>query len=155
VSESWAAVLSRTPAPAPAWCGSARYRGTPDQVSQARGFLARMLGGCPAAGDAILLASEICANAVQYSDSRKPGGEFTVYAKACPGSWLWTGIEDEGGTWVKRPRDPGRMHGLDIVAALAGDDAWGIVTETGGRLVWFRLGWTGGTVARRMLATAS
>ena len=35
-------------------------------------------------------------------------------------------------------------HGLDIVAAIAGDDNWGIYgDELTGRTVWARLGWTG------------
>jgi len=47
------------------------------------------------------------------------------------------------------------MHGLDIVRTLAGGDAWGIVEETGGRLVWYRLGWAGPADAAIAMHSAS
>jgi len=71
-----------------------------------------------------------------------------VHAKVARGCWVWCGVEDAGGPWHKRPRDPGRMHGLDIVSTLAGRGCWGTVPEAGGRLVWFRLGWQPGAASR-------
>jgi len=140
---SWASVLPRIDVPPPSLTCCVRYRGALDQVRAARAVLACLLDGCPAADDAVLLVSELCANAIQHSDSREPGGGFSVHIKICQGDgWVWCGVEDEGGKWTKRPRDTGRMHGLGIVAALADD--WGVVSEAVGRLVWFRLGWRAG-----------
>ena len=53
----------------------------PDQVRVARAFLAATLAGCPAADDAILCASELASNSILHSDSKKPGGTFTIYPK--------------------------------------------------------------------------
>ncbi len=150
---TWASVLPRIATPVPSQACSHSYPGTPDQAAQARALLACLLHGCPAADDAVLLCSELCANATVHSDSRRPGGEFTVHTKIAHGHWVWCGVEDDGGRWVKRPPDPGRMHGLDIVAALAGHGCWGVVTETGGRLVWFRLAWQAGAAARMLAAS--
>jgi anti-sigma regulatory factor (Ser/Thr protein kinase) len=148
---TWASVLPRIATPAPSQTCSHSYPGTPDQAAQARALLACLLRGCPVADDAVLLCSELCANATVHSDSRRPGGEFSVHIKICQGDgWVWCGVEDQGGPWKNRPRDPERMHGLDIVAALAGRGCWGVVTETSGRLVWFRLGWQAGAATVRL-----
>jgi anti-sigma regulatory factor (Ser/Thr protein kinase) len=73
-----------------------------------------MLEACPMVADAVLLISELCANAVQHSDSRYPGGTFTMHV--------------EGG------------HGLAIVRTVASD--WGRDGDAGaGRVVWYRLDW--------------
>ncbi len=137
----WASILPRIPAPVPSLSCSHSYPGTPEQVGAARAFLGRLLHGCPAADDAVLLCGELCANAVQYSNSRAAGGHFSVHARACEGGYVWAAVEDQGGTWSKRPRDRERMHGLDIVRALAGRECWGIVGGCDGRLVWYRLPW--------------
>ncbi len=137
----WASVLPRIPAPVPSLSCSHSYLGKPDQVGEARAFLGRLLYGCPAADDAVLLCSELCANAVQYSNSRAVGGQFSVHARVHEGGYVWAGVEDQGGPWKKRPRDRERMHGLDIVRVLAGDGCWGIVDGRDGRLIWYRLGW--------------
>jgi hypothetical protein len=48
---------------------------------------------------------------------------------------------DAGGPWRRRRQDD-RPHGLAVVEALAGPDAWGIETAgDGGRIVWARLTW--------------
>jgi hypothetical protein len=137
----WASVLPRMPATAPSWSCTRSYPGTADQVAQARAFTGQLLHGCPVTGDATLLCSEICANAVLYSNSRAEGGQFRVHARVLPGGWVWSGVEDQGGPWLNRPPDPDRMHGLDLVRALVGDGGWGISGGTTGRLVWFRLNW--------------
>ncbi len=135
----WPGALPRIPVRS--WTCSRGYPGTLEQVAEARAFLRRLLHGCPAVNDAVLLCSELAANAVQYSASRADGGQFSVHVRAQQGSYVWAGVQDRGGPWEQRPRDTGRMHGLDIVRALAGDGCWGITGGFGGRLVWYRLAW--------------
>jgi len=112
------------------------FHGRADQVSLVRREIARHLGDCPAADDAILIASELAANSVVHSAS---GGEFfTVRCEAYP-DYVWIEVEDLGGLWQLRQPD-GRPHGLDIIGALAGPDNWGTdTTSDGNRIVWARL----------------
>ena len=112
------------------------YPGRADQVRHVRHAIARHLAGCPAADDAILIASELASNAVLHSASRD--GFFTVRAELHP-DYVWVEAEDLGGLWHCKQPD-GRPHGLDVVQALTGPDNWGTETTTnGGRVVWARL----------------
>ena len=122
--------------PLAATCYRGIYPGRADQVRYVRRAAARHLTGCPAANDAILVLSELAANAIVHSASR--GQFFTVRAEVFP-TYVWVEAEDLGGPWRCRPPD-GRPHGLDIVEALAGPDGWGVESTTdGGRVVWARL----------------
>jgi anti-sigma regulatory factor (Ser/Thr protein kinase) len=114
------------------------FPGRADQVGLVRRDIASHLDGHPAAGDTVLIASELAANSVLHSASA--GEHFTVRCQACPGH-VRIEVEDLGGPW--RPRQPGdRPHGLGIVQALTGPDGWGTQpTGTGGRIVWARLSW--------------
>jgi anti-sigma regulatory factor (Ser/Thr protein kinase) len=114
------------------------YPGRADQVAQVRHQIAADLAGCPATNDAILIASELAANAILHG--RSAGQSFTVRCHASPGQ-VRIEVEDIGGPW--RKRDPGdRPHGLDIVQALTSPDGWGTQpTGTGGRIVWAELSW--------------
>ena len=118
------------------------YPGGPEQVQRVRADLAAILNECPIADETILLVSELAANAVTHSSSRKPGGQFIVRAAVCPCDYTWVEVEDQGGIWAgHHPRD-GRPHGLDIVQAIAGDGNWGIDGDAVlGRVVWARLDW--------------
>ncbi len=112
------------------------FHGRPDQVSQVRREIAAHLAGCPAAADAVLIASELAANSVTHSEST--GEFFTVRCEAYP-DYVWVECEDLGGPWHPRPKDD-RPHGLDIIDALAGPDNWGVeATSDGDRVVWARL----------------
>jgi hypothetical protein len=112
------------------------FHGRADQVGQVRRDLACHLAGCPAADDAVLIASELAANSVMHSASA--GEFFTVRCDVHPG-YLRIEVEDLGGSWqLAQPDD--RPHGLDIIAALAGPDNWGAdTTSDGDRIVWVRL----------------
>jgi anti-sigma regulatory factor (Ser/Thr protein kinase) len=70
------------------------FRGHPDQVAQARHFVARALSDCPAMVDAVLLTSELATNAVQHSASGA-GGMFTVAISHAPGRVRLT-VTDDG-----------------------------------------------------------
>jgi hypothetical protein len=114
------------------------FHGRADQVACVRREIAAHLNGCPAAADAILIASELAANAVTHSASA--GEFFTVRCQAYPG-YLSIECEDLGGPWHREPAGD-RPHGLDIIEALTGPGNWGTeTTSDGDRIVWARLGY--------------
>jgi anti-sigma regulatory factor (Ser/Thr protein kinase) len=112
------------------------FDGKADQVAQVRRQITAYLDGCRAAQDAVLIASELAANAVLHSASA--GEFFTVRCQIRPGS-VWIEVQDLGGPW--QPSPPGdRLHGLDIIHALTGPGNWGTrTTSDGDRIVWARL----------------
>ncbi len=114
------------------------YAAEPRQVGLARAALAGWLGGCPQADEAILVASEFATNSVLHSSSRC-GGAFTLRAEVGQDG-VRIEVEDGGGPWRDGPRDDGRPHGFDVVAAIAGAGNWGIDGDAGGRIAWAALG---------------
>lgn len=125
------------PNPATAVCFTGTYPGRPDQVRNARREIARLLAGCPAANDAVLVVSELASNAVLHSASQ--GDFFTVRAEL-HADYVWVETEDLGGPWRCRQQADDHPHGLDVVQALVGPDNWGVErTSDGGRVVWARL----------------
>ncbi len=123
---------------AQAW--TREFPARPDQVSQARRFLAQALEGCPAVDDAVLCLSELASNSVLHSSSRRPGGAFTVHAEIQPGGYVRVEVRDEGGPWDERPRPDGRPHGLAIVRSLAADSGTD-GDALNGWIAWARLDW--------------
>ena len=125
-----------TAEPAAATRHTCTYSGRADQVRHVRRAVALHLTGCPAANDAVLIASELASNAILHSRSRC--GQFTIRAELHPAHVLIE-AEDLGGPW--RPRPSGdRPHGLTVVEALTGPEGWGVrTTGDGGRVVWARL----------------
>jgi anti-sigma regulatory factor (Ser/Thr protein kinase) len=122
--------------PVTAPCYTGIYPGRADQLRHVRRAVARHLAGRPGADDAVLILSELAANAIVHSASR--GQFFTVRAELYL-DYVWVEAEDLGGLWRGRLSD-GRPHGLDVVEALTGPDGWGVETTTdGGRVVWARL----------------
>jgi len=118
-------------------CASAAtYGGRPEHVRQARADARDLLAGCPAADEVILCLSELAANAVVHSNSRRPGGTFTVRIGSRPGADIRLEVEDDGGPWLASAPDPGSGRGLDIIGALAAE--WGVATSPAGRTVWAR-----------------
>jgi anti-sigma regulatory factor (Ser/Thr protein kinase) len=127
--------VSSTAAQAATWY-QRTFHGRADQVARVRREIAAHLDGCPAAGDGVLIASELAANSVLFSASQ--GEFFTVRCEAYP-DYVWIEVEDLGGHWHCKPKD-GRPHGLQIVEALTGSDNWGVeTTSDGDRVVWARL----------------
>jgi serine/threonine-protein kinase RsbW len=129
---------ARLPAPG---CPAATYPGSPEHVRQVRADARSLLAECPAADEVILCLSELAANAVLHSDSRRPGGTFTVRIESCPGAHILIEVEDGGGPWLSPAPDPGSGRGLDIIRVLAAE--WGVAISPAGRTVWARFAWPG------------
>ena len=115
------------------------YPGSIEHISTVRADLSALLHDCPVADDVILCASELAANAARHSDSRLPGGTFTVRAIISPGRYTRIEVQDNGGPWNQAMVDPARHHGLDIVRAVA--DEWGIDGDHASRTIWARFDW--------------
>ncbi len=125
-----------TAEPAAATRHTSTYARRTDQLHHVRRAVASHLTGCAAVTDAVLVASELAANAILHSRSR--AGHFTVRIELHP-DHVRIETEDSGGPWRRRQPD-GRPHGLDVVEALTGQDGWGTeATAGGGRIVWARL----------------
>jgi serine/threonine-protein kinase RsbW len=84
----------------------------------------------------ILCASELAANAALHSNSRLPGGAFTIRASISPGHYVRIEVEDSGGPWTHSTGDSTGHHGLDFIRVLA--TVWGIEGDHNGRTVWAR-----------------
>lgn len=126
------------PADAPSRRHDRAFAAVPDQVRQARKFLADVLGDSPAADDAVLCLSELASNAITHSNSRNPGGQFTVQVSVSH-ERLRVEVHDDGGTWTPRPAsDATSGRGLRILSQLARD--WGRAghRQTGWN-VWFEI----------------
>jgi hypothetical protein len=80
-----------------------------------------------------------------------------VRAEVLPGDLAWLEVEDQGGPWAERePNDEGG-RGLAMVAALAGEDNWGVENGNapGTRLVWVRLDWKDSPAAAALAIESS
>jgi serine/threonine-protein kinase RsbW len=121
------------------------FRGVPEQVRVARGWLTQIVDGFAAVDEVLLACSELVANAIMHSESGRPGGYFTVRL-AIRADIVRVEVLDEGGPW---PGGHGRSgfsggqaeedasqcgRGLAIVAAIT--DAWGIAGDQDGRTAW-------------------
>jgi len=127
---------------------SRSFPARPDQVREARRFLAGILDGCPAADDAILVLSELASNAVLHSESRERSGTFTVTANVCKGQYVRIEAHDDGGRWNQCASNGDRPHGLDIIAILA--TASGVSAHPlTGRIAWATLDWQGRSTRAR------
>jgi anti-sigma regulatory factor (Ser/Thr protein kinase) len=135
---------SETTKPPEATAFERTYPGTASQVHEVRADLAATADGCPITDDLILMASELCTNAIPHSRSGRQGDTFTVRAEVRPGDYAWLEVEDQGGPWIRR-NDPDDEHGrgLALVTALAGDGNWAIEAGNapGSRVVWVWLNW--------------
>ena len=128
------------------------FPGAADQVGEARAFLARFLADCPAADDAVLLASELSANAIVHSASGWPGGMFTIRAWDFPGNYVYVEVEDRGSSWDGRLGPAACPHGLYTLHALA--TTYGADGDERAWTVWFTLGYPNGRQPARPFASA-
>jgi anti-sigma regulatory factor (Ser/Thr protein kinase) len=121
------------------------FPGQAAQVREARHWIEDLLPECGPLQDFLLLASELCANAVLHTRSREAGGRFSVDVEWGPDLARMV-IGDQGAltvpvaagkpddTWT---REAGR--GLWLVDELADD--WGTGCHPAGRVVWVEVGW--------------
>jgi anti-sigma regulatory factor (Ser/Thr protein kinase) len=115
------------------------YPGAAKHIRAVRADLRPLLADCPMADDVILCASELAANATRHSNSRLPGGAFTVRVVISPCDHVRIEVEDNGGLWNPAVSDSDRHHGLDIISILATD--WGIDGDQASRTAWARFDW--------------
>jgi hypothetical protein len=113
------------------------FPGRRDQVRLMRGILAIFFDGCPTADDAVLLASELAANAVTHSASGRPGGTLTFRAETRPGAYVRAEVEDEGSTWDGDLSAAQPPHGLFLIRALSAD--CGARRGEHGWITWFTI----------------
>lgn len=112
------------------------FHGLASQVPMGRHFVADVLSGCPAAADAVLMASELLTNAVIHSRSGTDGTLAVTVAHGA--ARVRVEVDDQGGPWIESPDASGeRGRGLIIVSELAA--AWGITGDENGRVVWFEI----------------
>lgn len=115
------------------------YPGTAENIRTVRADLRLLLHDCPVADEVILCASELAANAALHSNSRLPGGTFTVRMMISRGDFVRVDVQDDGGPWTPAITDPTGHHGLDIVRALA--DKWGTDGNHTTRTTWAIFNW--------------
>ena len=129
--------------PRAAILGSLTLPGEPQQVSRARGFVARTLAsaGLPGVDSdaATLLTSELVTNAIVHTDSGKPGRTVTVVVLGLPGGALVEVLDDGSASTPVVKGDPfaGEGQGLFLVQQMAAQ--WGYLRGQGGTTVWFHL----------------
>jgi anti-sigma regulatory factor (Ser/Thr protein kinase) len=121
--------------------GKATIAGREQSVPQARAFVDSVLGpGHPRGDVARLLVSELVTNAVQHTQSRRPGGTVTlVIIDLADG--IRVEVSDQG-SCRSVPVVRGDVlatdgRGLFLVQSLA--DEWGYLRDCSGTTVWFRL----------------
>jgi serine/threonine-protein kinase RsbW len=103
------------------------YLGLASTAQEVRSDVRAALGPCPdgIADDAVLVASELAANAIRHSRSGKVGGTYTVGVLHCFETekipYVWIRVEDQGSpSWdgIMRPEP---LHGLSVIEILS---AW-------------------------------
>jgi anti-sigma regulatory factor (Ser/Thr protein kinase) len=120
------------------------FRGRQDQVACARQFIRRNLPACPVLDEAVLLTSELCANALQHTASGN-GGTFEVTVFRSDHS-LRIEVRDDGANSVPSVRTVADLddlaesgRGLELVTLIA--DRWGQRGNEYGRSIFFELRW--------------
>lgn len=113
------------------------FPGTPGHVRYVRAFIATVLDDFPGADDAVLLISELAANACAHSASGIPGGTFTVRADVCPGIYVRAEVEDQGSKWDGDIAAAESPHGLYLLRQLSAD--CGARRGAHGWAIWFTI----------------
>ena len=108
-------------APMPLRACAFSFPGRRDQVRYARALIARFLDGHPAADDAVLLVSELAANACAHSASVQAGGVFVVRAQVGDGGRVYVEVEDQGSSWGGSFGEIESPHGLYLLRSLSAE----------------------------------
>jgi anti-sigma regulatory factor (Ser/Thr protein kinase) len=122
------------------------FRGRADQVLEVRHWLEDLLPECAARSDVLLLASELCANAIVHSRSGEAGGQFSVDVDWAP-TLARVVIGDQGSakapSVASRSGDAAQLgesgRGLLLVDDVADD--WGTASRPNRRWVWADVQW--------------
>jgi anti-sigma regulatory factor (Ser/Thr protein kinase) len=138
-------VLPPTPPRFVAWW-TRHFRGGRDQVLEVRHWLEDLLPDCAARADVLLLASELCANAIVHSRSGEAGGQFGVDIDWAPALTRIV-VGDQGSAKAPaiaaQPGDPALLgesgRGLLLVDDVADD--WGTASRPHRRWVWADVAW--------------
>jgi serine/threonine-protein kinase RsbW len=133
------------PSPFVAWW-TRNFRGGADQVLEVRHWLEDLLPDCAARTDVLLLASELCTNAVVHSRSGEPGGQFSVDVDWAP-TLARVVVGDQGSAkapaMAARTGDAAQLgesgRGLLLVDDVADD--WGTASRPNRRWVWADVDW--------------
>jgi serine/threonine-protein kinase RsbW len=121
-----------------------QFRGGPDQVLEVRRWLEDLLPDCAARGDVLLLASELCTNAIVHSRSGEAGGQFSVDIDWAPAlARVVVGDQGSAKTPAIASGDAGQLgesgRGLLLVDDVADD--WGTASRPNRRWVWADVEW--------------
>ena len=118
------------------------FRGTPASVPEARRLVAELLLGCPAREVLMTCVSELCANAIEHTDSGN-GGVFIVEVDLPRPGVARIAVTDEGGSSLPAAGSGDLMaeggRGLAMVAACT--NRWGYADAHPGRTVWAESCW--------------
>jgi anti-sigma regulatory factor (Ser/Thr protein kinase) len=130
--------------PATVVLGSLTVPGRPEQVGQARSFVAKLAGqsacGAGAADTAALLTSELVTNAMLHTNSGTADGTVTIVVVDVADGLMVEVIDDgapDHGPEVQGDRYAAHGHGLFLVEQLAA--RWGYLRDVAGTTVWFQL----------------
>jgi anti-sigma regulatory factor (Ser/Thr protein kinase) len=114
------------------------FPGLEDQPRRVREKLSVVLRAHPNLDEILLVASELCTNAVVHTRSGGQGGTFGVEVTAIGEESLMIAVTDEGASTVPRLRaaKPTEIHfrGLQVVESLS--LAYGDYGDAEGRTVW-------------------
>ena len=140
-----AAVAPLRPSPFIAWW-TRQFRGSADQVLEVRHWIEDLLPECAVRADVLLLASELCTNAIVHTRSGEAGGQFSVDIEWAP-ALARVVIGDQGS--AKTPAMAGRTgsaahldecgRGLLLVDNVADD--WGTTSRPNRGWVWADFDW--------------
>ncbi|MGH3277678.1 MAG: ATP-binding protein [Trebonia sp.] len=140
------------PAPArrsPIW--QMTFPGLEDQPGRVRRELASVLRAHPDLDDILVVASELCTNAVLHTRSGRQGGTFSVEVAVADGEALVIAVADEGAPTGPRlltaAQADAHFRGLHVVKGLS--RGYGVDGDAQGRTVWARFAPLGSTAPCR------
>jgi anti-sigma regulatory factor (Ser/Thr protein kinase) len=131
--------------PSVAWW-TRSFPGGADQVGEARGWVGDLLPDCDPLADLLLLACELCTNAVVHTRSGHANGWFSVAVEWTP-VLARVVVGDQGSATVPAATVQARDatwadesgRGLWLVDEVA--DGWGTASRPGARWVWADVLW--------------